>query len=178
VLDLNWEGKWGIAVALSTIYLNLILEEVVALRVSLPLPAQPRKNQPRTANREPPNRQTAKLGSSSFSHKPLTQATTDGYAANAGGGAVTGRDRDRKSPSSGFGGLELRSRDRDRDRDKRKTRPIPNAPRRRRLMKQPKSHCGHFLLAPTAQHSPTTPKPKASTAIPDTAAEQQTADQY
>lgn len=49
-----------------------------------------------------------------------------------GGGAVTGQNRDRKS-WFGFRGLELRCR----DTDKRKTRPMPNAPRRRRLMKQP-----------------------------------------
>jgi hypothetical protein len=94
----------------------------------LPLPAQPHKNQPPTASRQTANQRQL---SSNFSHKPLRPRQT-GTQQTPGGGAVTGQNRDRKS-WFGFRGLELRSR----DTDKRKTRPMPNAPRRRRLMKQP-----------------------------------------
>lgn len=88
------------------IYFTLILKK--GCRLSLPLPAQPRKNQPPAA--KPP---TKRQLSSNISHKPLKRRQTGTQQTPGGGRAVTGQNRDRKSWLA------------------------PNAPRRRRLMKQP-----------------------------------------
>ena len=83
---------------------------------------------------------------------------------------MTDRDRDRKS---WFGFRRSgTAQSRQRQEKERKTRPIPNAPRRRRLMKQPLRSFFACSNSPTLSN---TPKPEAF--IPATAAEQQTADQ-
>lgn len=120
--------KWGLVLLLSTLTLldlNLILK-VDALACHSQHSLTRTSRQPPAA--KPPTNANLAL---TFHTKPLRPRLT-GTQQTPGGRAVTGQNRDRKS-WFGFRGLELRSR----DTDKRKTRPMPNAPRRRRLMKQP-----------------------------------------